>query len=180
MGTGARAKSWCLRIHEGASLPLCRAESKLSVRPCTGDMSLYSNIWGQDYDNRLQAVRALTLAFLFLGGDTLAALITAFQMHVLCKRLLWKRLMVMLVEFYTVEAGFSATCFLSRVSLCDEASVIYWALIRGALRLLTLLLSGCCGGASHPSALQLDVSHSVPGTPPSIAPQSVEPRRKSV
>jgi hypothetical protein len=38
-------------------------------------MSLYSNIWGHDYDNRLQAVRALTLAFLFLGALRLLTLL---------------------------------------------------------------------------------------------------------
>ena len=43
--------------------------TKKSSKGCTDDVSsFYSDVWGQDFDDRLQAVRALTLAFAFCGA----------------------------------------------------------------------------------------------------------------
>lgn len=50
--------------------------SKKSAKGCTADVkSFYSDVWGQDFETRLQAVRALTLAFAFFGAIKLLSLL---------------------------------------------------------------------------------------------------------
>ena len=50
--------------------------SKSSAEGCTDDVSsFYSDVWGQNFDDRLQAVRALTLAFAFCGALKILSLI---------------------------------------------------------------------------------------------------------
>ena len=39
-----------------------------SLRRCTGDVRLYGDIWGHDFQDKMHATRALTLVFIFCGA----------------------------------------------------------------------------------------------------------------
>ena len=42
--------------------------SRKSAKGCTGDVRLYGDIWGHDFQDKMHATRALTLVFIFCGA----------------------------------------------------------------------------------------------------------------